>query len=153
MVAGSCWQLRKAPAVCPCRDALANHTPRQLRLMFALHAWHKPMVYDANALKGALDTEATLRNFFRTTNALLRLRKLEGVASVARWHVRLWLRMMSAACGAAGSVSNEELMHMTQDEQHEQDGVQCAGKFGPTSAHKPVTGNKQRHVLTFNHLM
>lgn len=71
------------------RDALKNHTPRQLRLMFALHAWHKPMVYDGNALKGALDTEATLRNFFRTTNALLRPRKLDGIASIARWQVSL----------------------------------------------------------------
>ena len=55
--------------------------------MFALHAWHKPMVYDNNALKGALETESTLRNFFRTTNALLRPRKLDGVASIARWQV------------------------------------------------------------------
>ncbi|KAK9802975.1 hypothetical protein WJX73_002469 [Symbiochloris irregularis] len=67
------------------RDALKNHSPRQLRLMFALHHWHKPMVFDANALRGALETEATLRNFFRTTNALLRPRKLDGIASIARW--------------------------------------------------------------------
>lgn len=71
-----------------CRDALNTHTPRQLRLMFALHSWHKPMVFDGNALKGALDTESTLRNFFRNTHALLRMRKHEGVASVVRWHVR-----------------------------------------------------------------
>ena len=67
-------------------SALQKHSARQLRLMFALHHWQRPMTFNDNAMRLATDLEAVLRNFFRSVRALARTRP--GQASlVTRWQV------------------------------------------------------------------
>ncbi|CAG9461321.1 unnamed protein product [Pedinophyceae sp. YPF-701] len=54
------------------RDALEVFTPRQLRLMFVLQAWDKPMVYGEGSLAEMRAKEAMLKNFFQNVEAALR---------------------------------------------------------------------------------
>lgn len=46
------------------RQALADHTPRQLRLMFLLQSWHRDMQYSDQAVADARSKESLFRNFF-----------------------------------------------------------------------------------------
>jgi len=50
------------------RQALEEHTPRQLRLMFLLQAWDKGMNYSDQAIEEAKSKESSLRNFFSLVN-------------------------------------------------------------------------------------
>ena len=68
------------------RAALKQHSARQLRLMFALHHWHKPMTYSEAAARLAGDLEAVLRNFFRSVRALTRTRRGQHFPTI-RWQV------------------------------------------------------------------
>ena len=69
------------------RSALQKYTGRQLRLMFALHHWQRPMTFNTNAIRLGCDLEAVLRNFFRSVRALARPRQQQA-AVVTRWQVR-----------------------------------------------------------------
>ena len=46
--------------------------PRQLRLMFLLQKWDKPMLYSDQAVSDARNKEALFKNFFGAVKALLR---------------------------------------------------------------------------------
>ena len=52
------------------RQALEVSSARQLRLMFLMSHWDRPIVYSDQALDDAKAKEATLRNFFGTVKAL-----------------------------------------------------------------------------------
>lgn len=54
------------------REALEEHTPRQLRLMFLLSPWHRPMNYSDQAMGDAKAKESTFKNFFGTIKAIAR---------------------------------------------------------------------------------
>ena len=70
----------------PCRAALKQHSARQLRIMFALHHWHKPMTFSDGAARLATDLEAVLRNFFRSVRAVSRTRRGQHFPTI-RWEV------------------------------------------------------------------
>jgi len=65
------------------RDALGTFTPRQLRLMFALHPWERKMVYGEQSRQEMAAREAQLKNFFGKVGAVAREHPLDGAA--ARW--------------------------------------------------------------------
>ena len=54
------------------QQALEEHSPRQLRLMFLLQKWDKPMLYSDQAVSDARNKEALFKNFFGAVKALLR---------------------------------------------------------------------------------
>eukprot|EP00958_Prasinococcus_capsulatus_P017518 scaffold1977_cov269-Prasinococcus_capsulatus_cf.AAC.1 len=54
------------------RQALREHTPRQIRLIFLLQAWDKPMNYTDQAVADAKAKEQHFKNFFGAVKALLR---------------------------------------------------------------------------------
>lgn len=53
--------------VCACtyREALQTFSPRQLRLMFVLQQWNRPMVYGESSRQEMRAKEALLKNFFQ----------------------------------------------------------------------------------------
>jgi len=54
------------------RQALAEHTPRQLRLLFLQQAWDKSMLYSDQVVDDAKAKEALFKNFFGAVKASLR---------------------------------------------------------------------------------
>jgi len=54
------------------RQALQEHTPRQLRLMFLMQPWNKPMNYSDQTVDDAKTKEKYFKNFFGTVKSLLR---------------------------------------------------------------------------------
>jgi len=54
------------------RQALKEHSPRQLRLMFLLQPWDKPMNYSDQTVGDAKSKEALFNNFFGEVKTLLR---------------------------------------------------------------------------------
>uniref|UniRef100_A0A7S0LM51 cysteine--tRNA ligase n=1 Tax=Coccolithus braarudii TaxID=221442 RepID=A0A7S0LM51_9EUKA len=54
------------------RQALTGHTARQIRLMFLMHPWDKPINYSDQTLDSAKSKEERLETFFREVKALLR---------------------------------------------------------------------------------
>eukprot|EP01012_Entosiphon_sulcatum_P006014 TRINITY_DN12801_c0_g1_i1.p2 TRINITY_DN12801_c0_g1~~TRINITY_DN12801_c0_g1_i1.p2 ORF type:complete len:756 (-),score=189.59 TRINITY_DN12801_c0_g1_i1:168-2435(-) len=54
------------------RDALTTHTARQLRLIFLLQPWDKPMNYSDQTVSDAKAKETTFKSFFGEVKALLR---------------------------------------------------------------------------------
>ena len=60
------------------RQALKEHSPRQLRLMFLLQAWDKPMNYSDQTVGDAKSKEALFNNFFGEVKTLLRTQWLDN---------------------------------------------------------------------------
>lgn len=54
------------------RQALQEHSSRQLRMMFLLQAWDKPCMYSDQVMGDAKAKEALFKNFFGAVKALLR---------------------------------------------------------------------------------
>lgn len=54
------------------RQALQEHTPRQLRLMFLLQPWDKPMNYSDQTVDDAKGKEKYFKNFFGAVKSVLR---------------------------------------------------------------------------------
>ena len=54
------------------RQALAEHTPRQLRLMFLMQPWDKPMNYSDQTVEDAKTKEKYFKNFFGAVKSVLR---------------------------------------------------------------------------------
>jgi cysteinyl-tRNA synthetase len=54
------------------RQALENNTARQLRILFLLQDWDKPMNYSDQTVEDARSKESTLKVFFREIEALMR---------------------------------------------------------------------------------
>eukprot|EP00300_Choanocystis_sp_HF-7_P023975 c25368_g1_i1.p1 GENE.c25368_g1_i1~~c25368_g1_i1.p1 ORF type:complete len:912 (-),score=266.71 c25368_g1_i1:40-2775(-) len=54
------------------RQALKQHTPRQLRLMFLLQPWDREMNYSDQTVGDARKKETTFKNYFGTIKAILR---------------------------------------------------------------------------------
>lgn len=54
------------------RQALQEHTPRQLRLMFLLQPWDKPMNYSDQTVDDAKSKEKYFKNFFGAVKSVLR---------------------------------------------------------------------------------
>ena len=61
-------------------------TSRQIRLMFALAPWDRPMAYGPQAEQEAKAKEADIRKFFQNIDVRLRELHLGEVSS--RWEVR-----------------------------------------------------------------
>ncbi len=55
-----------------CREALKKYSARQLRLMYIMHAWEKPMAYGSQALEAARAKERDFKNFFQNVSVALR---------------------------------------------------------------------------------
>lgn len=54
------------------RQALQEHSPRQLRLMFLLQPWDKPMIYSDLTVNDAKAKEKYFKNFFGAAKSVLR---------------------------------------------------------------------------------
>mmetsp|Transcript_16066 Transcript_16066/g.18182 ORF Transcript_16066/g.18182 Transcript_16066/m.18182 type:complete len:786 (+) Transcript_16066:139-2496(+) len=54
------------------RQALEHHSARQLRLMFLLQDWDKPMNFSDQTVEDAKSKESSFKNFFQRVKALLR---------------------------------------------------------------------------------
>jgi cysteinyl-tRNA synthetase len=54
------------------RQALEEHTPRQLRLMFLMQPWDKPMNYSDQTVEDAKSKEKYFKNFFGAVKSVLR---------------------------------------------------------------------------------
>uniref|UniRef100_A0A7S3PD35 cysteine--tRNA ligase n=2 Tax=Aplanochytrium stocchinoi TaxID=215587 RepID=A0A7S3PD35_9STRA len=54
------------------RQALEHHSARQLRMMFLLQEWDKPMNFSDQTVEDAKSKEATFKNFFQRVKALMR---------------------------------------------------------------------------------
>eukprot|EP00195_Chlamydomonas_chlamydogama_P001473 CAMPEP_0202920984 /NCGR_PEP_ID=MMETSP1392-20130828/77139_1 /ASSEMBLY_ACC=CAM_ASM_000868 /TAXON_ID=225041 /ORGANISM="Chlamydomonas chlamydogama, Strain SAG 11-48b" /LENGTH=790 /DNA_ID=CAMNT_0049614513 /DNA_START=176 /DNA_END=2548 /DNA_ORIENTATION=+ len=65
------------------REALNVFTPRQLRLMFVLQPWNRPMMYGENARAEMRSREAQLKNFFQ--NIEVATRGIDETQASARW--------------------------------------------------------------------
>lgn len=59
------------------RQALEEHTPRQIRLMFLLQPWDKPMNYSDQTVNDAKTKEQYFKNFFGQAKAVLRTPLME----------------------------------------------------------------------------
>lgn len=59
------------------RQALKEHSARQLRLMFLMQPWDKPMNFSDQTVGAAKVEESRFKNFFGTVKALLRSNWLE----------------------------------------------------------------------------
>lgn len=88
----ACLGLHPGPCARP-REALTAFTPRQLRLMFVLQPWNRPMVYGEQSRNEVRAREGQLKNFFQNVDAAVRA--VDVNAAEARWQVRP---------GAAGGV-------------------------------------------------
>jgi hypothetical protein len=53
-------------------QALEQYSARQLRLLFVLSEWDKPMTYGPEALRNVLVKEKDLKNFFQNVQVALR---------------------------------------------------------------------------------
>lgn len=65
------------------REALSKYTARQLRLMFVIQAWDKPMNYSEAILNDVLSRERTLKAFFATVAAVLK--QSAGLDAAGKW--------------------------------------------------------------------
>jgi len=54
------------------RQALEEHSPRQIRLCFLMHKYNSPMDYGDNTMQHAVEKEKTLLEFFHNVKAALR---------------------------------------------------------------------------------
>jgi cysteinyl-tRNA synthetase len=83
------------------REALADHTARQLRLLFLLQAWHQPMTYDDRSLQEAVAKERTFQEFFHNLRAVFRTQPpIEEASQVWGEHERKLRADMQAAQSA-----------------------------------------------------
>lgn len=74
------------PQLWVCREALASEfTGRQLRLMFALSPWDRPMQYGQQAAAEMQAKEALLKNFFQ--NAEVVMRQYNSLKHRSKWDV------------------------------------------------------------------
>jgi len=83
------------------REALQTFTPRQLRLLFALQPWNKPMTYGEQSRTEMRAREAQLKNFFQNVEAALRSVG-DRTSSVSRWEaaeLELSSRLLSSQQG------------------------------------------------------
>jgi len=60
------------------RQALEHHSPRQIRIMFLLQAWDKPMNYSDQTVEDAKSKESLFRNFFGNIKDLLARKAADG---------------------------------------------------------------------------
>lgn len=54
------------------KEALKDHSARQIRLVLLLHKYNDPMDYGDSTMQGALSTEKTLTEYFQNTKCILR---------------------------------------------------------------------------------
>ncbi|XP_035252736.1 cysteine--tRNA ligase, cytoplasmic-like [Anguilla anguilla] len=54
------------------KDALANHSARQLRLAFLMHSWKDTLDYSSNTMESAIQYEKFLNEFFLNVKDILR---------------------------------------------------------------------------------
>lgn len=69
------------------RQALEEHTPRQLRMMFLMQPWNKPMNYSDQTVDDAKAKEKYFKNFFGSVKSLLRndfVREMQGFTQADR---------------------------------------------------------------------
>ena len=59
------------------RQALQEHSARQLRLMFLMQPWDRPMNFSDQTVGAAKAKEAQFKNFFGTVKALIRSKWIE----------------------------------------------------------------------------
>ena len=69
------------------RQALKEHSPRQLRLMFLMQPWDKPMNYSDQTVDDAKAKEKYFKNFFGSVKSLLRNKNNESDAPKPRHNV------------------------------------------------------------------
>ncbi|KAJ2140587.1 cysteinyl-tRNA synthetase [Coemansia sp. RSA 678] len=68
------------------KEALKKYSARQIRTLFLLSQWNKPLFFDAKSMEEAIVVEKSLSNFFANTTALLREFRLRQSESDARRH-------------------------------------------------------------------
>jgi len=66
------------------REALAEFSARQLRLLFCLQPWHRPMTFNQASREEMVAKEATLKNFFQNVEVS------GGVGREAGWLSEVW---------------------------------------------------------------
>ena len=66
------------------QQALQEHSPRQLRLMFLLQSWDKPMNYSDQTVDDAKSKERYLKNFFGAVKSVLRT--VDPVEATQGWN-------------------------------------------------------------------
>ncbi|VEU37893.1 unnamed protein product [Pseudo-nitzschia multistriata] len=69
------------------RQALQEHTPRQLRLMFLMQSWDKPMNYSDQTVDDAKAKEKYFKNFFGSVKSVLRndfVKEFQGYTTADR---------------------------------------------------------------------
>ncbi|KAL5007800.1 hypothetical protein ScPMuIL_016606, partial [Solemya velum] len=67
------------------KEALQQHTARQLRLLFLLHSWKDTLDYSPNSMEIAIKYEKLLSEFFLTVKDVLRSTPGHGVAAFEKW--------------------------------------------------------------------
>ncbi|KAH3890802.1 cysteine--tRNA ligase, cytoplasmic-like isoform X4 [Dreissena polymorpha] len=67
------------------RDALGQHTARQLRLLFLLHSWKDTLDYGADTMTGAIKYEKLITEFFHMVKDVQRTVPSKGVAAFDKW--------------------------------------------------------------------
>ncbi|KAJ2826927.1 cysteinyl-tRNA synthetase [Coemansia erecta] len=68
------------------KEALEKYSARQIRTLFLLSQWNKPLFFDSKSMEEAIVVEKTLGNFFANTTAMLREFSQRQVESDARRH-------------------------------------------------------------------
>ena len=66
------------------RQALEEHTASQIRMLFLMQNWDRPMLYSDQMVMDAKSKEAMLRNFFGAVKALMRSMPAPRVAQVTQ---------------------------------------------------------------------
>ncbi|XP_077867451.1 cysteine--tRNA ligase, cytoplasmic-like [Saccoglossus kowalevskii] len=66
------------------KDALENHTSRQLRLVFLLHSWKDTLDYSDNTMESAVQYEKFIGEFFLTVKDILR-NAADGPEKFLKW--------------------------------------------------------------------
>jgi len=68
-----------------CREALSTFSARQIRLLFALQPWHRPMAYGESSREEVKAKESALKNFFQ--NVAAAVRDKDPYSMDMRWEV------------------------------------------------------------------
>jgi cysteinyl-tRNA synthetase len=89
------------------REALKEFSARQLRLLFCLAAWDRPITFNQQSRAEMVQKEATLKNFFNNVQARLRAPHTHSACIACR--VCVCTRARCIAGAAAGQPPGEEL--------------------------------------------
>jgi len=127
------------------RQALQEHSPRQLRLMFLMQPWDKPMNYSDQTVDDAKAKEKYFKNFFGSVKSVLRndfVKEAQGFAPADR--------AISEALNAAQQKVHASLLDNFKTYevvQHLVDLVQEANKYIGMSSTSTSSSSKPKALL------